>query len=88
MVPLLRDVPHPGWLLSLSLAVAVPNEIDELYRCFRGWDGIPPWMVGEAIVFGHVLAERGDRLLFKSEREGETADMFVGLARTLAIMSF
>ncbi len=87
-LPPLRDVPHPGWLLSLSLAVAVANEIDDLYQSFRGWDGIPPWMVGEAIVFGHILAERGDRLLFRSEREGETADMFIGLARALAIMSF
>jgi hypothetical protein len=87
-LPPLRDAPRPGWLLSLSLAVAVPHEIDDLYQSYCGRDGIPPWKVGEAIVFGHVLAERGDRLLFKSEREGETADMFVGLARALSIMSF
>jgi hypothetical protein len=86
--PELRDVPRPGWLLSLSLSTAVPIEIDNLYQNFRGQAGILPWMVGEAVVFGQVLAERGDRLLFRSERKGETADMFVGLARTLAIMSF
>ena len=87
LLPLL-NVPQPGWLLSLSLSTAVPIEIHDLYQSFRGCDGIPPWMVGEAIVFGQVLAERGDRLLYRSERKGETADMFVGLARALAIMSF
>src|SRR6266700_1558739 len=71
-LPPLRDVPRPGWLLSLSLAVAVPNEIDERYQRFRCWDGSTPWMVGEASVFRHILAERGDRLLFRSEPEGET----------------
>jgi hypothetical protein len=87
-LPELRDVPRPGWLLSLSLSTAVPIEIDNLYQNFRGQGGILPWMVGEAVVFGQVLAERGDRLLFRSERKGETADMFVGLARALAILSF
>jgi len=86
--PQMRDVPQPGGLLSLSLSVAVPLEIDDLYQSFRGCDGIAPWKVAEAFLFGHVLAERGDRLLFKSEREGETADLFVGLVRSLAIMSF
>ena len=76
------------WLLSLSLSIAVPNEIDELYQMYRSDEGIEAWKVAEAIQFSQVLAERGDVLLFKGKREGETAAMFVGLARALAVMSF
>src|SRR5438045_4178097 len=59
-LPPLPDMPHPNWLLSLSLDLAVPNEIVKLYQRFRGTSGILPWMVGEAVAFGHVLAARGD----------------------------
>jgi len=35
-----------------------------------------------------VLAERGDRLIYRGEEDGETARLFNALARALAVLAF
>ena len=82
-----RDREQQG-LLTMTLSVAVPLHIDTLYRAFSNVDGLPAWMVAEVFLFTWVLAERGDRLLFRGKHEGETAEMFNSLARALAVLSF
>ncbi|GHO72017.1 hypothetical protein KSC_109090 [Ktedonobacter sp. SOSP1-52] len=37
---------------------------------------------------GTLLASKGDRLLFRSEVRGETADLFNRVALALAVLSF
>jgi hypothetical protein len=71
-------------LLSISLAAAVPLWIWGFYER----SGPTPSDFREARAFGHVLAERGDRLIYRGERDGETAELFNGLARTLAVLAF
>jgi len=44
--------------------------------------------IEEGRAFGRVLAERGDRLLFRGSKPGETADLFGDLARALAAVCF
>jgi hypothetical protein len=78
------DEAHGGDLLRISLCAAVPLWIWGLYE--RG--GPEPRDFKEARAFGHTLAERGDRLIYRGERSGETAAMFNGLAKTLAVLAF
>jgi hypothetical protein len=79
---------QPTSNLSLLLAVAIPSAIDDLFQHYGNAPGIPAWLVAEALEYGSILSERGDRLLFASKRKGETAEMFVGLVRSLTILSF
>lgn len=75
---------HIAGLLGTSLSVAVPLQIFEFYE-----HGGPTVVeVEEARAFGRVLAEQGDNLLFRSKKQGETADLFSGLASALAVLAF
>jgi hypothetical protein len=79
-----RDQARDWNLLRTSLATAVPLWVWELYE--RG--GPDPADFRTAHAFGRELAERGDRLLYRGSRPGETAEMFNRLARALAVMAF
>ena len=70
--------------LAIALSAAVPLQVMEFYQ-----QGGPSMIeIEEGRAFGRVLAERGDRLLYRGSRPGETADLFGGLARALAAVCF
>lgn len=71
-------------LLPVALNAAVPLRVFAMYK--RGGPLPADWQHLPAI--GHLLAEQGDRLLFRSSRPGETAELFNALAEALAILSF
>jgi hypothetical protein len=72
------------WLLGTALSAAVPLQVFDFYQ-----QGGPSMVeVEEARAFGRVLAEHGDKLLFRSKKQGETAELFTRLARALAALSF
>lgn len=71
-------------LLPVALSAAVPLWVFEIYE--RGGPQKSDWQRLQNL--GLLLAERGDRLLFRSPREGETAELFNALAEALAILSF
>jgi hypothetical protein len=69
-------------LLRTALQAAVPLHIEEL----RGL----PWteirrLAGEC---AQVIAEKGDRILYRSKKKGETAVAFNALARGIAALAF
>jgi hypothetical protein len=70
--------------LAIALSAAVPLRILEYERS----GGPSPDDVERARRYANVLAEKGDRLLFRSKKPGETADMFNGLADAVAVMAF
>lgn len=70
--------------LAIALSAAVPLQVMEFYQ--QGGPGMIEIEEGRA--FGRVLAERGDRLLYRGSRPGETADLFADLARALAAVCF
>lgn len=72
---------HP---LPDFLALVVPFKIIELKR--RG--GPSDEELGQAREFADTLGEKGDIILYRSERKGETAQLFNQLARTIAVGSF
>jgi hypothetical protein len=75
---------HTEELLRVSLSAAVPLRIIDLYE-----QGGPDMRAIEAArAFGRILAEKGDLLLYRSPRKGETAALFNGLAQSLAVLSF
>jgi len=69
-------------LLRISLQTAVPLWIENLKN--RPWEELQK-IVNEA---QKMIAEKGDNILFKSNREGETAEAFNHLARAVAVLSF
>ncbi len=71
-------------VLSTALSAAVPLWIFEIYE--RGGPTTDDWTRLQRL--GRRLAERGDQLLFRSARAGETAEVFNALAEALAILSF
>lgn len=72
------------WLLGTALSAAVPLRVFDFYQ--QGGPSVVE--VEEARAFGRVLAEHGDELLFRSKKQGETAELFTSLATALAILSF
>lgn len=69
-------------LLGLSLDVAVPVAQEELGR--MSWAEVER-VAAEAV---DVVASKGDLILYRSTRPGETSAAFVALARGLAALSF
>lgn len=69
-------------LIDVSLAVAVPLWIERLQRC--AWSHIESRR--EALT--DIIASKGDIIMFKSPKRGETAAAFNALAEALAAMSF
>jgi hypothetical protein len=76
---------HPNAsLLSISLSAAVPLHLLELYEQGGITDADLAWIND----FGHTFGEQADRILFRSTKRGETANLFNQLARSIAILSY
>lgn len=71
-------------LLRTALSAAVPLRILEL-KVRGGPDDFDRERVQG---FSDILGSRGDQLLYRSKKKGETAEMFNGLADALAVMAF
>jgi hypothetical protein len=71
-------------LLASTLAVAVPMWVDQIVR--EGWD--ESRRSYEAQLAAQVVAEKGDIILYRSKKKGESAQAFNALARGIAILSF
>ena len=69
-------------LLSSTLQLAVPLWIEQLRS--RPWEYIEQ----RAKECSQVIAEKGDIILFKSTKKGETAKAFNHLAEGIACLSF
>ncbi len=72
---------HP---LSDCLALAVNLKILDLQR--KG--GPTSQQFEQAKAFGDTLAHKGDNILYRSPKRGETADLFNQLTAAIAICSF
>jgi hypothetical protein len=68
-------------LLQAALETAVPLALAELER--RGGPDATDWQAAQA--YAATLAEKGDQLLYRSR---ETAAVFAGLVRALAVLAF
>jgi len=68
--------------LSAMLEVAVPLWAVELKN--QPWD----YILSRARECSQVIAEKGDIILFKSKKKGESADAFNRLAEGVACLSF
>ena len=71
-------------ILKIALSAAVPLRILEL-RSKGGPDDVD---LDFARGFAHVLGEKGDILQYRGKKKGETAEIFNGLARAIAVLSF
>lgn len=69
-------------LLQSTLSVAVPLRIEEMKK--RPWSFIEE----RARVCGQVIASEGDNILFRSKKEGKTAEVFNRLAEGIACLAF
>jgi hypothetical protein len=69
-------------LLQTFLSAAVPLRIMEFQN--RSWEELKPL----ALEASQVIAEKGDRILYRGQKKGETAKAVNKLAEGLAIMSF
>lgn len=71
-------------MLPTALSAAVPLWVSTIYESGgptqEDWVRLPQ--------LGQQLAERGDQLLYRSPRAGETAERFNTLAKSLALLSF
>lgn len=76
-----RSADHP---LAFFLMLSVPLRVMEYKR--RG--GPQDEDFDRVRGFAQVLAEKGDRLLYKSDVPGETADIANRTADAIAVMSF
>lgn len=70
--------------LMTALSAAVPLRILELRQ--RGGPSSSDWE--SACDFADTLAEKADRLLFRSSKKGETAELFNRLAAAIAVLSY
>jgi len=71
-------------LLSDTLQLAVPLRIDELRRA----GGPRSTDFEEARAFVPDLCAKGDLILYKSKKKGETAALFNRLVRAIAVLAF
>ncbi|HEY4036839.1 MAG TPA: hypothetical protein VGL94_23015 [Ktedonobacteraceae bacterium] len=70
--------------MKLHVSAMVPLTIRELLRI----GGPTQEHFDRARVIGQDIAERGDMLLFRSKKKGETAEMMNELVEGLAILAF
>jgi hypothetical protein len=71
-------------LLQASLEIAVPLWIERL----NAKGGPDAEDFSRASEFGEVLASRGDVLLFRGGKKGESAELFNRTAEAIAVLSF
>jgi len=69
-------------LLKMTLQIAVPLWIEKTKG--KPWE----YIVERAKECSQVIAEKGDIILFKSKKKGETAEAFNRLAEGIACLSF
>lgn len=69
-------------LLQSTLSVAVPLRIEEMRK--RPWSYIEE----RARVCGQVIASEGDNILYRSKKQGQTAEAFNRLAEGIACLAF
>jgi hypothetical protein len=69
-------------LLKSTLYLAVPLWIEKLKK--RDWD----YIRSRASACGDVVAEKGDHILFRSKKKGDSAKAFNALAEGVACLSF
>jgi hypothetical protein len=67
-------------LLLASLEVAVPLWVERVRR------RSPMWRLARASELATLLGEKGDVILFRSKKKGETAEAFNALAEAVAIL--
>jgi hypothetical protein len=72
----------PTRLLMLSLEAAVPLWV-ERHRATA-----PEQRAERASALGSIVAYRGDHILFRTGRPGQTAEAFNALAEGIALLSF
>jgi hypothetical protein len=70
--------------LKIALQCAVPLWMLRI----QGNGGVTDSDIERVRVFGQVLGEKGDVLMFGSKKKGEAADLFNRLAEAIAVMSF
>lgn len=70
--------------LSIAMSAAVPLRIMGMYEKGGPDDGD----FVRAQKAGQLLGEKGDLLMFKSKKEGETARIFNETAHAIAVLSF
>lgn len=73
-----------GGLLAVALQASVTLRIHQLRQ--RG--GPTEKDFARVGPYGQELAEKGDRLLFRGNKPGESAEMFNKLADAIAVMAF
>ncbi len=71
-------------LLSIALGAAVPLWIERIVD--EGWTW--PRVAAESRTAGQIVAEKGDVILYKSKKAGETASAFNALAKGIACLAF
>lgn len=71
-------------LLNLALQTAVPLWVDRLLDR----DDIGGYMESRAPEIGQIVAEKGDVILYRSKRRGQSAYAFNALAEGIALGSF
>lgn len=71
-------------LLATTLALAVPIWIDRIQRERWPWDRIQ----ARARECAQIVAEKGDVILYRGKKRGETARAFNALAEGIALASF
>ena len=78
----LTDAMKNGGLLPIALSAAVPLWIHRLKQ--------QPWTEIEKRLpeLSKVLTEKGDVILFRSDKPGKTAAAFNALAEAMAVLSF
>lgn len=70
--------------LSMALSAAVPLRMMAMAE--RGGPDASDMKKAQEAV--GLLGEKGDRLLFKSAKKGETANLFNSLAHAITVLSF
>jgi hypothetical protein len=78
----LTDALEKGGLLPIALSAAVPLWVLRLQR--EPWTDIQKRLPA----LSQHLAEKGDVILFRSEKPGETAAAFNAMAEAIAALSF
>lgn len=71
-------------LLATTLQVAVPMHVDDIIRQGLSFEQMRTLAQESA----QIVAEKGDIILYRSTKKGETAAAFNALARGIAILSF
>mgnify|MGYP001611822850 CR=1 FL=1 len=76
-----------GALLRAALGASVPLYAAEYKNALDDGTCSVDSLLARCRVYAQVIAEKGDNILYRSRKRGETADAFNALAKALAILS-